>query len=138
MIMKANIILFWALFATQLLYMTVEFFTGNIAFGFNCFWFAITVYLLIRSYKNIEKLERKIFFMPDPNIVRSNFVATIKNDIITGDINYDIWEDEYGYWIYAYSEKNNISFSIKYFPFDDDKEYAKICAEELMEMLNEK
>ena len=136
--MKTNIILFWALFATQLLYMTVEFFTGNIAFGFNCLWFAITVYLLIRSYKNIEKFERKISFMPDPDIVRSNFVATIDNDIVTGDINYDIWQDEYGYWVYAYSEKNTISFSIKYFPFDGDKEYAKICAEDLLEMLNEK
>ena len=83
MIMKTNIILFWVLFATQLLYMTVEFFTGNIVFGFNCLWFAITVHLLIRSYKNIEKLERKIYFMPDLDIVRSNFVATIDNNIVS-------------------------------------------------------
>ena len=136
--MKTNIILFWALFAFQLVYMTVEFFTGNIMFGLNCLWFATTVYSLIMSYENIEKLERKISFMPDPEIVRSNFVATIDNNIVTGDINYDIWQDEYGYWVYAYNEKDSINFSIKFFPFEDDKEYAKICAEELLEMLNEK
>lgn len=76
--------------------------------------------------------------MPNPDIVRSNFVATIDNNIVTGDINYDIWQDEYGYWVYAYNEKDNINFSIKYFPFDGDEEYAKLCAEELLEMLNEK
>lgn len=136
--METNKILFWILLATQLIYMVVEFFTGNIAFGFNCLWFAITVYLLIRSYKSIEKLERKISFMPDPDIVRSNFVATIDNNIVTGDINYAIHQGEYGYWVYAYSEKDNICFSIKFFSFDDDEEYAKLCAEELLEMLNEK
>ena len=136
--METNKILFWILLATQLIYMVVEFFTGNIAFGLNCLWFAIIVYLLIRSYKNIEKLERKISFMPDPDIVRSNFVATIDNNIVTGDINYDIWQDEYGYLVYAYNEKDNINFSIKYFPFDGDEEYAKLCAEELLEMLKEK
>ena len=63
--MKTNIILSWVLFTLQLVYMTIEFFGGNIAFGFNCLWFAITVYLLIMSYKKIEKLERKISFIPD-------------------------------------------------------------------------
>ena len=136
--METNKILFWILLATQLIHMVVGFFTGNILLGFNCLWFAIIVYLLIRSYKNIEKLERKISFMPDPHTVRSNFVATIDNNIVTGDMNYDMNQGEYGYWVYAYSEKDNICFSIKFFPFDGDEEYAKLCAEELLEKLKKK
>lgn len=33
---------------------------------------------------------------------------------------------------------DNIKIPIKSFPFGDDKEYAKLCAEELCEMLNSK
>lgn len=29
-------------------------------------------------------------------------------------------------------------YAIKFFPFNNDKEYAKLCAEELCDMLNEK
>ena len=133
--METNKILAWVLLVTQLIHMVVGFFTGYIALGFNCLWFAIIVYILIRSYKNIEKLERKISFMPDPDIVRSNFVAIIDNNIVTGDINYAMHQDEYGYWVYAYSEKDNICVFIKFFPFDGDEEYAKLCAEELLEKL---
>ena len=43
-----------------------------------------------------------------------------------------------GYLVTAYSEKVGKHREVKYFSNKEDKEYAKLCAEELCEMLNQK
>lgn len=46
---------------------------------------------------------------------------------------YQFQEDYDGYMVML-----NGIHAVKFFPFGDDKEYAKLCAEELCEKLNEK
>lgn len=59
--------------------------------------------------------------------------------IIKDRINYikqygvsQIVEEDDGYMV------SQECYAVKFFPFNDDKEYAKLCAEELCEMLNQK
>lgn len=52
--------------------------------------------------------------------------------------NYCVTEVGDAYLISLFEEYNSTHFPIKLIPYGDDKEYAKLCAEELCEMLNQK
>ena len=74
--------------------------------------------------------------IPSPYQVKSRFISEIESDLIVGNNKYSWCSDESGYWVYYY-KSDDYYVPIKYFPFDNDKEYAKLCAEELIEKLNE-
>ena len=59
-------------------------------------------------------------------------IALIRTDMIV----YDVigWSDKVEVWMFGIAPL----CLIKSFPFGDDKEYAKLCAEELCEKLNER
>lgn len=60
----------------------------------------------------------------------------IENEINNELCKYDWYIDDSAYWVYLY-KTDDYWIPIKRFTFNDDKEYAKLCAEELIEMLNE-
>ena len=63
----------------------------------------------------------------------NRYNSSVNEVLLLGRGSYIIYENE------AFSvvslEINNIKIPIKSFPFGDDKEYAKLCADELCEML---
>ena len=65
----------------------------------------------------------------------NRYNSSVNEVLLLGRGSYIIYENE------AFSvvslEINNIKIPIKSFPFGDDKEYAKLCAEELLDKLNE-
>lgn len=135
--MKVNKILLWVFLVLLLVYSVIDFCIGRIALGINCFWFASIVYLLIRACTEIEEKNKTISNIPSPYQVKSRFISDIESDLIVGNNKYSWYSDESGYWVY-YHKSDDYYVPIKYFPFDNDKEYAKLCAEELIEKLNEK
>ena len=137
--MKVNKILLWIFLVILLVYSVIDFCTGKIEIGINCLWFATTVYILIsliRACTAIEERDKTISKMPSPYQVKSRFISEIESDLIVGNNEYSWCSDESGYWVY-YCKTDDYYVPIKYFPFDNDKEYAKLCAEELIEKLNE-
>ena len=66
----------------------------------------------------------------------NKYNASVNDILFLGRGSYIIYENEAFYVVSL--EINNIKIPIKSFPFDYDKEYAKLCAEELCEMLNSK
>ena len=133
--MEANKILSWSLLVLQLVYAVMLFFEGQFSLGVNCVLFAIMIYMFVVANKRIEERDKTISNMPSPHHVKSRFISDIESDLIVGN-KYDWYSDERGYWVY-YRKTDDYYVPIKYFPFDNDKEYAKLCAEELIEKLNE-
>ena len=66
----------------------------------------------------------------------NKYNASVNDILFLGRGSYIIYENEAFYVVSL--EINNIKIPIKSFPVGDDKEYAKLCAEELCEMLNSK
>lgn len=92
--------------------------------------------------KLINKLFERLGYVPKsktphPTNIWNNFVANLENDMIDGYCKYDWYSCEGGYWVYAYSP-NSYWLPIKFFPYNDDADYARLCAEELCEKLNER
>lgn len=134
--MKTIKILTWCVLAIQITYMTVEFCAGNIGFGLNCFCFAIMSYLFICAITTIKDKNKIIANTPRPYNIKSNFVAEIEQEVKEGTCHYNWFCDESAYYVYLY-KLEGYQIPIKVFPFDNDKEYALLCAEELIEKLNE-
>lgn len=68
------------------------------------------------------------------NSDRLNIV--VKTVLMGGQCSYVVYK---GINLYAVCiQIDNFMLPIKSFPFGDDKQYAKLCAEELLEKLNEK
>ena len=65
----------------------------------------------------------------------NKYNASVNDILFLGRGSYVIYEDEAFYVVLL--EINNIKIPVKSFPFGDDKEYAKLCAEELCDKLNE-
>ena len=65
----------------------------------------------------------------------NKYNASVNDILFYGHGSYKIYEDEAFYVVLL--EINNIKIPVKSFPFGDDKEYAKLCAEELLDKLNE-
>ena len=63
----------------------------------------------------------------------NKYNASVNDILFYGHGSYKIYEDKTFYLVYI--EIRRIKIPIKSFPFGDDKEYAKLCAEELCEML---
>ena len=65
----------------------------------------------------------------------NKYNSAVDEVLLLGRGSYVIYENEA---FYVVSLKiNNIKIPIKSFPVGDDKEYAKLCAEELLDKLNE-
>ena len=64
----------------------------------------------------------------------NEYNSSVDEVLLLGRGSYIIYENEAFYVVLL--EINNIKIPIKSFPFGDDKQYAKLCAEELCEMLN--
>ena len=65
----------------------------------------------------------------------NRYNSSVNEVLLLGRGSYIIYENEAFYVVFL--EINNIKIPIKSFPFGDDKEYAKLCAEELCDKLNE-
>ena len=65
----------------------------------------------------------------------NRYNSSVNEVLLLGRGSYIIYENEAFYVVFL--EINNIKIPIKSFPFGDDKEYAKLCAEELLDKLNE-
>ena len=63
----------------------------------------------------------------------NRYNSSVNEVLLLGRGSYIIYENEAFYVVFL--EINNIKIPIKSFPVGDDKEYAKLCAEELCEML---
>lgn len=66
-----------------------------------------------------------------------------QDDVYVGNVVYGVEELPYSFWVYcatAEGHDRGLKSLIKVLPFKDDnsKELARICAEELAEMLNQK
>lgn len=79
----------------------------------------------------VDRKELKILEIQRGKVQRFlNFVMTQPNPIYSVTVGYDF---------YVVSINTSYCpYPIKVFPFGDDKEYARVCAEELCEMLNSK
>lgn len=69
-----------------------------------------------------------------------NLNAAINREIINCQSEYFVVNSNNRFIVLARAEKADICAYIKAFPYTDDesKDYARICAEELCDMLNEK
>ena len=65
----------------------------------------------------------------------NRYNSSVNEVLLLGRGSYIIYENEAFYVVFL--EINNIKIPIKSFPVGDDKEYAKLCAEELCDKLNE-
>ena len=65
----------------------------------------------------------------------NRYNSSVNEVLLLGRGSYIIYENEAFYVVFL--EINNIKIPIKSFPVGDDKEYAKLCAEELLDKLNE-
>ena len=67
----------------------------------------------------------------------------MQDDIYAGNVEYGVEALPYSYWVYAVTARGHDRSAkclIKVLPFTDEesKELARVCAEELCEMLNQK
>jgi hypothetical protein len=61
----------------------------------------------------------------------------LKSSILANEVRYKIGETS-KYFV-VYTTNRDVNYPIKvFYIIDDDKDYAKLCAEELCEMLNQK
>ena len=96
----------------------------------------------------MKKLINKLFewwgYVPkrDYNYYKKqfNFTAGINREIINCQSEYFAVNSNNRFIVLARAEKADVCAYIKVFPYHDEnsKDYARICAEELCEMLNEK
>lgn len=85
-------------------------------------------------FTNKVVVDRKYLTERERYITEYN--SSVDEVLLLGRGSYIIYEYEAFYVVLL--EINNIKIPIKSFPFGDDKEYARLCAEELCEMLNSK
>lgn len=94
--------------------------------------------------KIINKLFEYLGYVPkkDYNYYEKQFNLTteINREIINCQSDYFVANINNRFMVLARAEKADLCAYIKAFPYADDesKDYARICAEELCEMLNEK
>ena len=82
------------------------------------------------GYKLLSQKEYEAMNLTLRDIV--NAIIKDRINIIKHLAKYQIVEDTDGYMVIC------DTYAIKFFPFGDDKEYARLCAEELCEKLNER
>ena len=68
---------------------------------------------------------------------KTRFMRAINDNIKSGRYSFVIMEGRDCFYIGFIFSRIDFLF-IKTFPFDDDKDYARLCAEELCEKLNER
>lgn len=74
---------------------------------------------------------------------RDEWYEKIQDDVYACNVEYRVEALPYSFWVYCVTSKGHDRGGkqlIKVFPFEDNdsKELARICAEELCEMLNQK
>jgi hypothetical protein len=73
--------------------------------------------------------------------IRDNWHTMAVDDILHDNVDYYIDELVCSFVIKSVTkdgEDHRVALPVKHIPFGDDKEYAKLCAEELCEKLNER
>ena len=75
-------------------------------------------------------------FLTGIELYLNRYNSSVNEVLLLGRGSYTVYENEA--FCVVFLEINNIKIPIKSFPFGDDKQYAKLCAEELCEMLNSK
>ena len=104
--------------------------------------------------KLIEKLFNRMGYVPreayDAMVefcrscdARDERYEKIQDDVYTGNVEYRVEALPYSFWVYCVTAEGHdrgLKSLIKVLPFVDDesKELARVCAEELAEMLNQK
>lgn len=90
----------------------------------------------------INKLFEKLGYVPKDryNFYKQVYIdsVNISKDLKENKCEYCLIDLQSGYLVTAYSEIVGKHREVKFFPENGDKDYAKLCAEELCEMLNEK
>ena len=93
----------------------------------------------MKKYTN--KLFEWLGYVPAWYKSRLEEIEAIKDDIFKGNVHYAVERLPFEYIVYA-SNGNGLMRLIKNFPYtmpdSDSQDYARICAEKLCEMLNEK
>ena len=91
--------------------------------------------------KIINKLFEKLGYVPKSELrwyqIGLEREMDIEEAIRNEDVKYNVVETIDSFLCMAYIDESD-SRTIKYFFFNDDKEYALICAKELCDMLNAK
>lgn len=91
--------------------------------------------------KIINKLFEKLGYVPKSTLrlyqIELERGMDIEDALRNEDVKYNVVETFDSFLCRAYIGETD-SRTIKYFFFNDDKEYALICANELCDMLNEK
>lgn len=69
--------------------------------------------------------------------VKADLIDDIKVEQLGNQGEYDYYYAEGGIWV-VYRRFNGMSIPIKFYPFNDDEDFAELQAEELIDKLNEK
>lgn len=140
--MKLIRILLWCLVAFKAVEVTIAFYIGEIQYGINNILFAMFVFTLILAYKDNEDKDKTIVQMNSTlrDIVRrvkADLVDDIKVEQLGNQGEYDYHYAEGGIWV-VYRRYTGEAIPIKFYPFNDDEDFAELQAEELCDKLNEK
>lgn len=100
--------------------------------------------------KLINKLFEKLGYVPKKyktlceehrhtlNVHSESVFSQNSNFVVVRRYEKNLHHYEYGYVVIQECNATNKCWPVKFFPENGDKDYAKLCAEELCEMLNEK
>ena len=140
--MKLIRIMLWWLIALKAVEVAVAFYQGEWHYGINNILFAMLVFCLILAYKENENKDKLIGQMGTTlkdivwRVSRDNMQEYIESvESNRGEYTYMMRPN--GFLVYFQPDIYSI-IPIKFIPFEDDKEYAWICTDELIEKLNEK
>lgn len=139
--MKLIRILLWVVIALNAVDAILSFTQGDYADTLDKCILAFYVFLLFLSYKKNEDKDKTIVRMDNTlrNIVRrvkANLVDDIKVEQLDNQGEYDYHYAEGGIWV-VYRRYTGEAIPIKFYPFNDDEDFAELQAEELCEKLNE-
>lgn len=140
--MKLIRILLWVVIALNAVDAILSFTQGEYADALDKCILAFYVFLLILAYKENEDKDKTIVQMNSTlrDIVRrvkADLVDDIKVEQLGNQGEYDYYYAEGGIWV-VYRRFNGMSIPIKFYPFNDDEDFAELQAEELCDKLNKK
>lgn len=140
--MKLIRILLWVVIALNAVDAILSFTQGEYADALDKCILAFYVFLLILAYKENEDKDKTIVQMNSTlrDIVRrvkADLVDDIKVEQLCNQGEYDYHYAEGGIWV-VYRRYTGEAIPIKFYPFNDDEDFAELQAEELCDKLNKK
>lgn len=140
--MKLIRILLWVVIALNAVDAILSFTQGDYADALDKCILAFYVFLLFLAYKENEDKDKTIEQMDSTlrDIVRrvkADLIDDIKVEQQGNQGEYDYYYAEGGIWV-VYRRYTGEAIPIKFYPFNDDEDFAEMQAEELIDKLNEK